>query len=154
MRAVQGCHDAEENEAALSSPSSRSYCLAPTLPKSHCPSRMQSMAQSVIPSSYVSSHNVVGAVSKPTHRYTTEISQMAFVFNGESSREMDEDVCQYIEDIVRGQLADIVSCYNNRPHSLVLMPPDAGKGARDTSCLLTTAGLFVVAGLTSSRARC
>lgn len=72
------------------------------------PMSVQGMPNLAMSSSYAAA-NLVGAVLKPTHRYTTEISQMAFVCNGEGAREIDEDVCQYIEDIVRGQLSDIVS---------------------------------------------
>jgi hypothetical protein len=48
------------------------------------------------------------------YRYTAEIGQMCFVFNGECSglngetKDIDDEVVQYIEDIVRSQVSEIV----------------------------------------------
>lgn len=80
---------------------------------------------SAIASSYAVTSSAVAAVVKPTHRYTSEIQAMMFVYASSSSspssaaaasppKELDEDVCQYVEDIVRSQLAEIVSLKSRR----------------------------------------
>ncbi|KAM0792473.1 hypothetical protein ACM66B_005147 [Microbotryomycetes sp. NB124-2] len=46
------------------------------------------------------------AASRPSHVFTSEIQQMAFVFTGDS--EVDDDVAQYMEDIIKAQLCEIV----------------------------------------------
>lgn len=51
------------------------------------------------------------SVSKPTHRYTTEIAQMCYVFHGEPKEGGEDEVVQYLEDIVRAQLGEVVSRY-------------------------------------------
>ena len=46
-------------------------------------------------------------------RYSSEISSMIFVLGGaggEMGREVDEELVQYIEESVRVQLSEIVSC--------------------------------------------
>ncbi|KAK4053079.1 Transcription initiation protein spt3 [Microbotryomycetes sp. JL201] len=49
----------------------------------------------------------VVAASRPSHIFTSEIQQMAFVFTGDS--EIDDDVAQYMEDIIRAQLCEILT---------------------------------------------
>lgn len=49
------------------------------------------------------------SVSKPTHRYTTEIAQMCYVFHGEPKEGGEDEVVQYLEDVVRAQLGEVVS---------------------------------------------
>ncbi|KAK4058658.1 Transcription initiation protein spt3 [Microbotryomycetes sp. JL221] len=43
---------------------------------------------------------------RPSHVFTSEIQQMAFVVTGD--KDVDDDVAQYIEDIVKAQLGELV----------------------------------------------
>lgn len=59
-------------------------------------------------------NNAAGKARADQRAFSSEIVQMCFVFNGETRRD-DDDVVQYIEEIVRLQLGELVRLLSHPP---------------------------------------